>query len=238
MSPRFFVPPEQIQGNQFIVTGSEARHAALVLRKKVGDVLDLFDGKDLSFQGRIQSVQPERIEGVILQEVVSRQASSTSITLYQALIKGSRWDWLVEKACEIGATQLIPILSARTIVKPSLNGLERWKRIALAASKQSGRSRVMDVAKPRPFTEAVEGLSGEGMALIPWEKEKTMTVRSKYKKNVPISLFVGPEGGWENQEVDFARRKGVIPVTIGRTLLRSETAGLVALTQVLCEMGE
>ena len=176
--PRFLVHPEDVRGQSFALTGSEARHAALVLRKKTGDTIDLFDGKDLSFTGRIQNVSPERVEGVILEKLKDAKASTCDLTLYQALIKGPKWDWLVEKASEIGVTRLVPLLTARTIVKPSHEAsLERWKRIALAAAKQCGRPNVMAISKPKPLAEAISGLPENGLALIPWEKETEQTIR-------------------------------------------------------------
>src|SRR5471032_1858781 len=99
--PRFLVQPEDIRGQAFALTGSEARHAAVVLRKKAGDAIDLFDGKDLSYTGRIRSASPERVEGVILSTQLGTRRSGCNLTLYQALIKGPKWDWLLEKACEI-----------------------------------------------------------------------------------------------------------------------------------------
>lgn len=238
MSSRFFVPPEQIRPPTFTILGSEARHAALVLRKKVGDEIELFDGKDLSFHGRIQTITSERIEGLILGQPSSAKSSLAPLVLYQALIKGPRWDWLVEKICEVGATRLVPMTTARTVVKPTHTaGVERWQRIALAACKQSGRSQGMDIGTPVSFPEALDTLPDKGLAFIPWEKETRATLRQSIAPQQPIALFIGPEGGWETSEVDLARRRGVIPVTIGTTLLRAETAALVALAQVQYERG-
>ena len=257
MTSRFFVPPEQIHQDHFVIVGSEARHAALVLRKKVGDTIDLFDGKDLSYQGRIEIISHDRVEGAVLSQGKSDTLLSIELTLYQALIKGPKWDWLVEKACEIGVTKLVPILSARTIVKPSKSEAnERWQRIALAASKQSGRSRVMDIGGVLPFDEALPAAGSEGLWLIPWEKESKQTIRQAVLSSPAVagrgsmdprqghsgmtshvSLFIGPEGGWEPQEVDLAVRHGVIPVRLGPTLLRSDTAGIVASSLVLSECG-
>src|SRR5438876_10583696 len=101
---RFFVPPEQIKNQRFVILGSEARHASVVLRKKAGDTIDIFDGKDLSYHGRIESVSPERVEGVILNEGRAASVSGIELVLCQGLIKGPKWDWLVEKACEISVT--------------------------------------------------------------------------------------------------------------------------------------
>src|ERR1035437_4759917 len=108
MTSRFFIPPEQIHNDTFTLTGSEARHAAVVLRKNVGDVIDLFDGKNLSYQGRIETVTPDRIEGVLLSHQEAAHSTGPEVILYQSLIKGPKWDWLVEKACEVGATRLVP----------------------------------------------------------------------------------------------------------------------------------
>ena len=238
--PRFFVPPEQIQNQKFTLLGSEARHAALVLRKKIGDVIDLFDGKDMSYEGKIGSIAPDRIDGVILSEAKGKQTSKVKLILCQGLIKGPKWDWLVEKACEVGVTRLVPLLTARTIIKPAKQEAnDRWKRIALAASKQCGRPDVMDVSAPQLFANVFSGLPKESLLLIPWEKENTMTIKQacQNKSHPSGYLFIGPEGGWESQEVDLAVRHGAIPVRLGPTLLRSETAGLVAATLVLSELG-
>jgi len=238
--PRFFVPPEQLYNQKFTLLGSEARHAALVLRKKVGDVIDLFDGKDFSYQGRIESVSADRVAGVILKEISQPPTLRAELVLCQALIKGPKWDWLVEKACEVGVTRLVPLVTARTVVKPSKPEVrDRWKRIALAASKQCGRSDVMEVTVPKLLADALKDLPKDELVLIPWEKENKMTIRQACLNHPPFSVhvFIGPEGGWESQEVDLAIRHEAIPVRLGPTLLRSETAGLVAATLVLSELG-
>jgi 16S rRNA (uracil1498-N3)-methyltransferase len=245
---RFFIPPEQIHNDIFVLAGSEARHAAVVLRKKIGDTIEFFDGKDLSYRGRIDSISSERVEGVILERQAEGWPCACELILYQALIKGPKWDWLVEKGCEIGVVKLVPLMTARTIVKPSREAaLERWKRIALAAAKQCGRPAVMEISEPKPFPEAIASLPKNGLALIPWEKEQARTIRAALSSSAssspavtgggPIGVFIGPEGGWDTQEVDLAVRHGVVPVTLGPTLLRSETAGLVAATLVLAERG-
>jgi 16S rRNA (uracil1498-N3)-methyltransferase len=238
--PRFLVKSEDVRGQSFTITGTEARHAALVLRKQVGDTIELFDGKNLSYTGRIQSVSPDSVSGMILEKEANASPSKTYLSLYQALIKGPKWDWLVEKASEIGVTRLVPMVTTRTIVKPSREApLERWKRIALAAAKQCGRADVMEISAPTPFATAIADLPENGLALIPWEKEAEMSIRGAMKSSPQsIALFIGPEGGWDQTEIDLARRKAVIPVRLGPTLLRSETAGLVATTLVLAQFEE
>lgn len=256
--PRFFVPSQDIHGKRFVLRGQEARHALVVLRKKMGDEIDCFDGKDLSFRGRILFVSgKESLEGEILSEGGRTGPLPIRLILYQALIKGPKWDWLIEKACEIGVRRVAPLVTARTVVKPAggtVNG--RWKRIALAASKQSGRADVMEILAPQSFPQALADLSQGAFALIPWEKEANTTIRAALSSfpaaagggtmdprlrhsgmTSKVNLFIGPEGGWEDSEIDLARRYGVVAVRLGPTLLRSETAGLVASTLVLRELG-
>lgn len=238
--PRFFIPPEQIQRNLFTLTGSEAWHAARVLRMKVGDSIDLFDGKDLSYQGRIESVTTERIEGVIENRQAGPEGPKLELVLGQALIKGHKWDWLLEKACEIGVAKIIPLVTARTVVKPAQSeARERWKRIVLAASKQCGRGEVMDIDAVSTVEDAFRQQSPETLSLIPWEKETTRTIRQACQgfSGSRAVLFIGPEGGWDTLEIDRAARYGIVPVRLGPTLLRSETAGLVAAALVLSEFG-
>jgi 16S rRNA (uracil1498-N3)-methyltransferase len=242
VASRFFVPPEQITHHRFVLLGSEAHHASVVLRKRIGETIDLFDGKNLSYQARIESISPERVEGTILSQRDTGSERMLNLTLYQALIKGPKWDWLVEKACEIGVTKLVPVLTARTVVKPSRGEAnDRWKRIALAASKQCGRSQVMEILSPIPFSEAIATLPKDALVLIPWEKETQRSIRQalQFHPSIPssVALFIGPEGGWETEEVTRAQRQGAIPVRLGPTLLRSETAGVVAATLVLSELG-
>ena len=240
MASRFFVPPEQVHHQKFTLLGSEARHAVLVLRKKVGDVIDLFDGKDLSYQGRIESVSPERVEGVIVAKQPAARASKIELILCQALIKGPKWDWLVEKACEIGVSKLVPLITKRTVVKPAKpEARDRWKRIALAASKQCGRSDVMDITGVSSFAQVLQAADPSTLLLIPWEKENKKSIRQACQEfnGARALVFIGPEGGWEAEEIELARRHGAVPVRLGPTLLRSETAGLVAATLVLNEFG-
>ena len=151
---RFYIPPENIHRNSFALTGSEAWHAAKVLRMKTGDVIDLFDGKNLSYQGRIESITVGSCgrRDFISARVAVPSSTKMNLILYQSLIKGPKWDWLVEKACEVGVTTLVPVITARTIVRPTREDVtERWKRIALAAGKQCGRPDVMGVSSGHSF---------------------------------------------------------------------------------------
>ena len=239
--PRFYLPPSQIQDNQFQLTGSEAHHALHVLRKKVGDTLELFDGRDRAFVGKIEHVSEESIAGKILstQPVL---ISSVEIWLFAALIKGPRWDWLLQKACEVGVDVLVPIETARTIVhlegKEMSGKLERWNRIALEAAKQCGRGSPMDVRSPQSLANSLHQLPANSLLLFPWEKENTKTIRHACSgfAGTRACLWIGPEGGWTDEEAQAAQAVGATPVTLGKNLLRSETAGIVAVALVSQEL--
>jgi len=241
---RFFIPPTQIHDDHFRLDGAEAHHALHVLRKKVGDTIDLFDGRDRSFKAEIQSINENTIEGRIL-KTQTLEKEAVAIWLFAALIKGPRWDWLVQKACEVGVDVLIPVTTTRTVIhleKKELSGkLERWNRIALEAAKQCGRATTMDVRSPQPFvsTFALSRHPNENVLLLfPWEKENQQTIRHACAgfRGQHVCLWIGPEGGWDEAEADLALKSGPKAVTLGGNLLRSETACIVAAALVAQEL--
>jgi 16S rRNA (uracil1498-N3)-methyltransferase len=240
--PRFYLPPSAIRDKSFILTGSEAHHALDVLRKKAGDEIELFDGKDLSFLGRIDAVTGGEIRGTILDTHPARSLP-LELILYQALTKGSKWEWLLEKAGEIGISRVVPVFTQRSLIKlDAAQGEEkvkRWNRIALAATKQCGRTDLMAVDFPVNLTSALSHLRPQALSLIPWEKESKTAIKDACQgfNGKEINVFIGPEGGWDAHEIELARQHQVIPVRLGPTLLRTETAGLVAATLVLREFG-
>jgi 16S rRNA (uracil1498-N3)-methyltransferase len=239
---RFYLPPSALRGTTFILSGTEAHHALHVLRKKTGDEIDLFDGKDASYKGRIDSIDSQEIRGTILNNTAA-PSCVVELTLFQALTKATKWEWLLEKACEIGVSRVVPVMTRRSLIKLDPSGaqekVKRWNRIALAASKQCGRANLMSVEVPEPFSSVIGRLSSEQLSLIPWEKETQRSIQSACAayKGKQINVFIGPEGGWDAAEIDLAERSHVIPVRLGPTLLRTETAGLVAVTLVLREFG-
>jgi 16S rRNA (uracil1498-N3)-methyltransferase len=239
---RFYLPPSSIQGTTFVLSGPEAHHAVHVLRKKVGDQIDLFDGQDAAYTGRIDQLDPQEIRGTLLQQV-SAKALPVQVTLYQSLSRGSKWEWLLEKACEVGVSTVVPVFTRRTLIKldaaQAEEKVERWNRIALAASKQCGRSDLMKVETPREFSTAITTLHKDQLALIPWEKEDSRSIAEACRsyKGKQVNLFIGPEGGWDPAEIELALSAQVIPVRLGPTLLRTETAGMIASALVLREFG-
>lgn len=242
MTARFYVPPSAIIGKSFVLSDSEAHHAVHVLRKKVGDEIDLFDGKDKSFRGRIDSIAPREIRGTILADITPG-VLPIQITLYQALTRGAKWEWLLEKVCEVGVHRVVPVYTQRTLIKLTVDQesdkLTRWNRIALAASKQSGRASLMTVEPPQPLAVAFTQLEKGSLSIIPWEKESNRSIHEACEsfKGKVVNIFIGPEGGWDASEIELATAAEVIPVRLGPTLLRTETAGIVSATLILREFG-
>jgi 16S rRNA (uracil1498-N3)-methyltransferase len=169
------------------------------------------------------------------------------VNLYQSIMKGDRFEWLLEKGTEIGVARFVPLITARAVVKPEAGGnrADRWGRIVIEAAEQSGRGAVPIVDAPQRFADALA--NAPGVLLLPYEAadERTPDIDAGLNSDIDalfalseVSVFIGPEGGYEDAEVAAARDAGAAIVTMGRRVLRSETAGLVAATLVLHAAGE
>ena len=190
---------------------------------------------------------PKRVLGDITSRVPSPAEPRTRVHLYQSITKGERFEWLVEKATEIGAAAVTPLLTARAVVRTSGEGsrVERWRRIAVEAAEQCERGAVPAVEAPVTFEAAL--VAAEGVVLLPYEEAGDTApsigdvLRARIDElyaRAAVSILIGPEGGLEAREVEQAQSAGATVVTLGDRILRSETAGLVALTLVLEACGE
>ena len=197
----------------------EARHVLKVLRGRPGDALEVVDAR------RRLYVTELRDQGeVVVLEAIETPAEEVEISLYQAVPKGGRMDLVVEKATEVGATRIVPLLTQRGIVEPTGGKVTRWRRVAEAAARQSLRMGVPEVWAPMYFPEAVREAGEVGVLLHngPELDPLEAVVGS------PVSLFVGPEGGWSEEEMRLAAEAGLARAQLGPYRLRSETAGVVA----------
>ncbi len=250
--PHFFVSPEDIKGNKALVTGGEARHIVTVLRKKKGDELDIFDGSGKEFRVRILEIDrlgglPKITAEIIAQKRVEREPN-LKITLFQSIPKGNKLDFIIQKSTEIGVSEIVPVITERTIVrldsKRSKERAFRWQKIAQEAAKQSGRNTVPKIGPVLDFSQALNQFSERRShtGIIAWEMEDKNYLREVLKRsvrggisNLALSIFVGPEGGFTPEEVQRARRAGVVPVSLGNRMLRTETAGLAVSIAALYE---
>ena len=201
----------------------EAQHLLRALRGRPGDVLEVVDAGRRLFVAELRGGG----EAVVL-EAVETPAEDAEVFLYQAVPKGGRMDLVVEKATEVGVTGIVPLITERGVVKPRDRKVERWRRLAGAAARQSLRLRVPEVLEPVHFSEAVWRIGRDGVLLhnAPDLDPLEAVVSSR------VSLFVGPEGGWSEEELRLAEEAGLARAQLGPYRLRSETAGMVAVARV------
>lgn len=193
------------------------------LRARRGDALEVVDADRRLFLAELRSGG----EAFVIEALEAPDREDLDLSLYQAIPKGGRMDLVVEKATEVGATRIVPLVTERGIVSPRGGKVERWRRVAEAAARQSLRLRVPEVAEPVSFAEAVREVGGEGVLLhnAPDLEPLEAVVRD------PVNLFVGPEGGWSEDELRMAGEAGLASVQLGPYRLRSETAGMVAVAR-------
>jgi len=236
--PHFYIPPEQIHVNTFRITGEDVHYLSTVRRYRTGDNIKIFDGKGSTMLGRIDSVSKEEIVGTIIKKSET-SSPRVKLNIYTAVPKGERLVWLIEKAAELGVTKLTPLITERSVIKEiTAQKLERWQRLSKAASQQCGRATLLEIDSPAGLSEVLNKLVSlsDSLNIIPWEAENTKTLAEVYKSRNNISsvnIFIGPEGGFSVKEIELAEKTGIIPVTLGKRILRSETAGLLSTILVL-----
>ena len=231
--PHFYVNPKDIKDKSFVIENEQFHYLSTVRRFSAGDEINIFDGLGNSYKARIDNIDRTTMKGTILSSKTF-VLSKIKVSLYTAIPKGERFDWLIEKAGEIGISKIVPVIYLRSVVKElSENKIERYKKISISASSQSWRADIMPVDKPVKFNEAAEKVSREKDTLnvLPWESEENKKILSllnenKYVKN--INIFIGPEGGFDKTEIDVALKNNFKTVTLGKNILRVETAAIVA----------
>lgn len=231
MAP-FYVRPQDVCGDQITLREGELDHAVRVCRHKVGDVVEVVDGCGHRFRVRVDAVHEDALRGTVLDRR-DEPPSSGRIILVKALLKGSRFDWVVEKATELGVAAIIPLITERTIVPAvSANKVARWRKIAVAATKQSLGGFVPDVRTPQRFPELLSDMRGQAQILVAWESEESAllgdVLPSAESSWGEVSLWIGPEGGFTDGEIDLARDAGAGCFSLGSRRLRAETAGIAA----------
>ena len=210
-------------GDALRLPDDDARHVLKVLRGREGDAVEVVDADGRLFLAELGAGG----KAFVIETLETPGDEGIQLVLYQAVPKGGRMDLVVEKATEVGATGIVPLLSARGIVKPRDAKVGRWRRVAEAAARQSLRLSVPEVAEPMGFSEAVQEAGEDGVLLhnVP-DLEPLEAVISS-----PASLFVGPEGGWSEDEIREAEEAGLVLAQLGPYRLRSETAGIVGVAR-------
>jgi 16S rRNA (uracil1498-N3)-methyltransferase len=206
----------------------ESNHVHNVLRGGNGDFIEVVDGEGRLFAARLCS----GVEVAVIEELEGPGGADVEISLYQAVPKGGRMDFVVEKATEVGATRIVPLLAERGVVTPREGKVGRWRRVAEAAARQALRLGVPEVAEPVRFEDAASEVGERGVLLH--NAPDLQPVEAVV--GAPVSLFVGPEGGWSDRELLFAEEAGITFGGLGPYRLRSETAGIIAVARTLAAL--
>lgn len=237
----FYITKEQIADNTALITGEEAQHISRVLRMKKGDNVTLCDGEGTFYDAVLCEFQEKSVKAEILSSCKAQTEPTVQITLYQGVPKNPKLETIVQKATEIGVVKIVPMDTSRAVAKLDKSAkVDRLRKIAREAAKQSKRGIVPIVCDTVSFKEAVCEAAKADIAIIPYEEEtQTSLKKALQEKNAQtISIMIGPEGGFEKDEVLFAKENGIVSVTLGKRILRTETAGLAVSAAVLYEKGE
>lgn len=248
MRDRFFVEGVHAVGDRVAFAADDARKLAVVLRKRTGDRVQVVDSGGVAFAATLavdaRDVRDASVRAT-LDERLDRGNVETAlqVTVAQAVPKGSKMDLVVEKATELGAHAIVPVRSARVIGHDtSAAKVERWRRIAKSAAQQSGRLRVPAVEDVHDWDALLATFARYDRVYVPWELAEPASLRDVFENDLPavrsVLVVIGPEGGFAADEVERARAAGAVPISLGRRILRTETAALVVLAALLYARGE
>lgn len=242
-SPRFFSQLKLAKGLHAILPVGAARHAVKVLRMKTGDEVMLFDGTGGEYACRIAAVERERVTVDVLEWRDVECEAPFSVTLVQALQAGEKMDLTVQKAVELGVARIVPVISRRSVVRlegdRALRRVEHWRAIAASACEQCGRNRVPEVLALETLERWLTRSESKGVRLL-LDPASELTLHSLAAPEVQerVELLIGPEGGLTPEEAEKAIQSGFVGVRLGPRILRTETAGLAALSAIQCLWGD
>ena len=240
----FFVTPDQVDEKNIYIEGSDVNHMRNVLRMKTGGQVEVSDGNNLKYLCEIVDYETDKAVLKILERRKADTELSSKLYLFQGLPKSDKMELIVQKAVELGAYKIVPVATKRCVVKldakKAEKKVERWNSIAESAAKQAGRSIIPEVSEVMSYQAALRMVKELDVVLIPYElaegMEETKAVIKAMKSGQSVGIFIGPEGGFEQEEVEEAVMQGAKPVTLGRRILRTETAGMAMLSILMFEL--
>jgi len=249
---RFFLPGEYIEEDIVRFPRDAARQMSRVLRLRPGKTVIILDNWGNEYDVRITELDAKSGMGCVDACREAGGEPDTRVVLYVCLTRREKFEWILQKCTEVGAVGFVPLISERSLVRnrgEAMKKAERWKRIIQEAAEQSGRGKLPELSPIMEFNEAVLSASQEGiLALMPWEGEETCSLRQALvplqekakagEEALSVSVLVGPEGGFSEGEVEYARKAGIVTVTLGSRILRMETAAVVVVSLILHEMGD
>lgn len=243
---KFFVPRENFEDNNVYINGDDVKHIYKVLRLKEKDRICINNCNGEEYLGEIETITKSEVQVHIIEKLPINNESSVEINLYQGLPKASKMDLIVQKSTELGIRSITPVITDRVVVKSEIGEfkkLDRWIRIAKEACKQCKRSIIPVINAPVDFSEMLEELKKQDLIIVPYENEdnfgmKKLMLHLKKEGIKKIAVVIGPEGGFENTEIEVLKSAGAEIITLGPRILRTETAGFVCTSIIMYELGD
>ncbi len=241
----FFVTPEQIGQRDICITGGDVNHIRNVLRMQPGEQITVSSGEDgKEYRCEIAQIGEDSVTAKIMWIEESDAELPSQICLFQGLPKSDKMELIIQKAVELGAAKIVPMATKRAVVRLDAKKEEakrkRWNAISESAAKQAKRRIVPEVTRVMTFAEAVEYAGRFDKKLIPYEladgMDRTRELIAGIAPGESVAVFIGPEGGFDEQEIDHARAAGIEPITLGRRILRTETAGMTVLSVLMFQL--
>lgn len=240
----FFAKRENIFEDFIVLDGTDVNHIKNVLRLRCGEEILISSGDNIDYYCTVSELGADEVRATILRKDTAGHELPSKLYLFQGLPKGDKMEWIIMKAVELGACEVIPVAMRRCVVKldakKEASKLKRWNAIAQSAAEQSRRSILPKVSNVLTFAEAVEQAKGLDVVLMPYECAEGMdAARSVIRSIAPgqsVGIFIGPEGGLDWDEIDLAQKNGFQIITLGKRILRTETAGMMLLSVLMCHL--
>ena len=237
---RFFAEPGQIGEKEIVITGADVNHIRNVLRMRTDEEVLIADGQGAEYRCKLTDLGENEVLAQILWKLDGNAELASAVTLFQGLPKSDKMDLIVQKCVELGVDRIVPLSTKRAVVKLDAKKeetrLKRWNTISESAAKQSGRGVIPEVSGVMSFEKALEEAKKLEVLLIPYERAEHMAetrrVMGEIRPGQSVGVFIGPEGGFEESEVEEAVAAGARAITLGRRILRTETAGLAVMAML------
>ena len=243
---RFFVEPSQVEEHVIRIHGTDMNHIKNVLRMKIGEEILISTGEKTEYTCYIEAYEEEEVLAHIMYAQEAGYELASRIYLFQGLPKSDKMELIIQKAVELGVHRIIPVATKRSVVrlegKKEENKQRRWQAISESAAKQSKRMYVPEISHVMSFKDAVQYAQELDVILLPYERargmQETKEIIGKIKPGQSVGIFIGPEGGFDEKEVELAMEQGAKAITLGKRILRTETAGLTVLSVLMFALEE
>jgi len=243
---KFFISKQNINGDSAIIEGEDVKHIYKVLRLEEGTQISINNCDGVEYLAEIIDINKKEVKARILSELQTNNESPIDVYLFQGLPKSQKMDLIVQKSTELGVKEITPVITERVVVKNEIGEfkkMDRWIRIALEACKQSKRTMIPKVNEPIEFYHLLDLLENMDLILVPYENEDGNGLK-KVCSNVnkgsikKVAIIIGPEGGFEESEIDVLKKYNAEIITLGPRILRTETAGFVCASLIMYELGD